>query len=797
MRDLRPWSSSLPRQPSSSVSSLAAGVPDRLEKLQLVRAIEQAAEAIVVTDVAGCIRYVNPAFSAITGYSAEEALGGNPRLLKSGANGREFYERMWSTIVSGRIWRGEIVNRRKDGTSYVEEMTITPVRGEDGRLSSFIAIKQDVTRRNAAENASRFLASIVESTDDAILGGSTSGLIHSWNRGAERLFGYTAGEMIGRKVTRLVPPGLRGELNAILGGLVRGRAARIPEFAVLRKDGSVIEVAFTASPIRDAAGAVTGAAAVVRDITAELAAQRALAQSERRFRSAFEHAPVGICLSLDGYRLRHVNPTFAAMLGYSEAALIALGWKAITFPGDWPASEEAIGRLVRDGPACVEFEKRYLHANGKAVWARVRISLAGESRSRYRFLTYVEDITDLKASRQAVAERAMLSALGAEIGLILTTAATVRQGLQQCAEAFVRHTGAAFARIWTLNDAAAVLELEASAGIYTRIDGTHSRIPVGEYKIGRIALCRQPHLSECLEGDSEIQDPAWAAREALTSFAGYPLLIENRLVGVVAAFKRSPFGEIVIQAFSSVSVQLAQFILRKRAERAISASLREKEALLREIHHRVKNNLQIVCSLLKLNSRLLDSPAQRDVFLDMQNRVKSMALVHEALYRSENLAGIDFSQYCRRLAGQVLRSFGVAPESVDLRLDVESVVLPVDVAIPCALILTELISNSAKYAFPAGQGGVLHLCFRQSAASLWTLSVTDSGPDPEPAAGHAPCGFGLELVRLLAEQLRGTLELRRSPGFSVTVCFPDWEPAPPRAAPSLENAPHENQNPCC
>src|SRR6478609_11261977 len=157
---------------------------DQAERATLAVAIEQCVEGVVIADALGAIQYVNPAFSRMTGYSAEEAVGQNPRILKSGRQKEDFYEKLWATIAGGDTWRGELFNRRKDGSEYVEEMTINPVRDAAGRTISFIAIKQDVTERRKAEDAQRLLASIVESSEDAIFS-SLGDKITTWNQGAE------------------------------------------------------------------------------------------------------------------------------------------------------------------------------------------------------------------------------------------------------------------------------------------------------------------------------------------------------------------------------------------------------------------------------------------------------------------------------------------------------------------------------------------------------------------------------------------------------------------------------------
>jgi PAS domain S-box-containing protein len=142
----------------------------------------------------------------------------------------------------------------------------------------------------------------------------------------------------------------------------------------------------------------------------------------------------------------------------------------------------------------------------------------------------------------------------------------MRDGLQRCAQLLVRHIDLAFARIWTLNTVTNTLELKASAGMYTHIDGAHARVPLGRFKIGRIAQERLPHLTNDVGADSWVGDEEWVRREGMVGFAGYPLILRNQVVGVVAAFSRHPFTQAIIQSFAPVAGGLAQFIQRKRVE---------------------------------------------------------------------------------------------------------------------------------------------------------------------------------------------------------------------------------------
>jgi PAS domain S-box-containing protein len=177
-----------------------------IERAGLTAAVEQAADGIVITTIDGKIQYVNPAFTAMTGYTSEEAIGQNPSILKSGRQTQLFYEELWKNIRSGRVWFGEIVNRRKDGTLYTEEMRITPVRDCAGEVVSYIAIKHDVTERRTTAEAQDFLAAIVKSSEDAILAYTPAGFILTWNRGAETVFGYSAEDVIGKPMSILVAP---------------------------------------------------------------------------------------------------------------------------------------------------------------------------------------------------------------------------------------------------------------------------------------------------------------------------------------------------------------------------------------------------------------------------------------------------------------------------------------------------------------------------------------------------------------------------------------------------------------
>lgn len=214
---------------------------------------------------------------------------------------------------------------------------------------------------------------------------------------------------------------------------------------------------------------------------------------------------------------------------------------------------------------------------------------------------------------------------------------------------------------------------------------------------------------------------------------------------------------------------------RKRAEEQIRASLREKEVLLKEIHHRVKNNLQIVSSLLSLQTEYIRDPEMLRIFKESQSRVKSMALIHEKLYRSTNLAQIDFGEYLRELTVHLFRSYDAPARGLELKLDVEPVVLGLDRSIPCGIIVNELVSNALKYAFPDGATGVIMVSCRTAGSGLAELSVIDNGVGlPEGFVIGSTDSLGLKLVTMLSGQLGGTLTAGagQDGGAAIRLQFP-------------------------
>jgi len=210
---------------------------------------------------------------------------------------------------------------------------------------------------------------------------------------------------------------------------------------------------------------------------------------------------------------------------------------------------------------------------------------------------------------------------------------------------------------------------------------------------------------------------------------------------------------------------------RKRAQKQVQTSLQEKEILLREIHHRVKNNLQFVSSLLSLQFETGKDKRGLDVLHESQDRIDSMALVHEQLCESEGLAGINMGEYIRNLVAHLSDSYGTP--AISHKVDAEPVPLDLDAAVPCGLILNELWSNAVKHAFPDGRSGVISVGFRPAGQDNVELAVRDNGVGlPEGIDLQNTDSLGLRLVGLLVGQLKAAVELDRTGGTAVKITFP-------------------------
>ena len=255
------------------------------------------------------------------------------------------------------------------------------------------------------------------------------------------------------------------------------------------------------------------------------------------------------------------------------------------------------------------------------------------------------------------------------------------------------------------------------------------------------------------------------------------LYLENRLADNMFTAEKTQMTELLTSQ-AAISLENARLLAEMReADEEIKRSLQEKEALLKEIHHRVKNNLQIIRSMLNLQLPYVKDKEAVALFKESRDRVYSMALIHEQLYQSASLARIDLAEYIRSLTANLYLSYGMNEQTIRPDISVDSLSFDADTLIPCALIINELVSNSLKHAFPdarAGNGGKgeIRIALRRDGGNACVLSVGDNGIGlPRDFAVEKAESLGIKLVNVLARQLKGAIRLDRDDGTEFTIVF--------------------------
>ena len=326
-----------------------------------------------------------------------------------------------------------------------------------------------------------------------------------------------------------------------------------------------------------------------------------------------------------------------------------------------------------------------------------------------------------------------------------------------------------------------------------------------ENTIGKVAFDVLPFLKEIgedkyyyqtLEGNSVIAKDRWfyipeTDREGYFESYYSPIFdLNHKVVGGLAIVRDSTQRKFALEALERSKDNLEkrvnertadltklnddltkEIIEKKNAEEKINASLREKMILLREIHHRVKNNLQVISSLLNLQSAYIDDKKSLEIFRESQNRIKSMALIHEKLYQSKDLNKIEFSEYIKSLANDLFNSYSINSKRISLKVDVKNISLEIDYAILCGLIINEFISNSFKHAFPGEMGGEIYVNL-YSEGNRYVLTYRDNGIGiPENIDFRKTVSLGLQLVNTLTEQLGGEIFLDKSKYTEFKILF--------------------------
>jgi len=395
----------------------------------LASAIEQSPVSVVITDTAGTIEYVNPKFIEVTGYSYEEAVGNNPRVLKSGRQPPEFYARLWNTITSGNVWTGEFENRKKNGESYWELARISPVRDAEGKITKFLAVKEDITERKLAEEAARKSSALLRTSEERLSLATNAAHIGIWDWDVEKniltwgesmytIYGVRKEDFAGaiEAWESTVHPDDRvfvvGELQAAL----RGEREYAPEFRIVRPDGEVRVIKAASETFLDADGKAVRMVGTNLDITARKQAEESLRDTKAILQAAMDNSQAGIAIAdaPDGM-LRYVNRAGLLIRGGSDEELMAgvdinhyvSTWQMLDLDGTpLPADEVPLAKAILQGVKCSrEFIIRRKANDDRIVWANAAPIFDAVGTVKAGIVIFL-DITDRKRAEELAGKHA-------------------------------------------------------------------------------------------------------------------------------------------------------------------------------------------------------------------------------------------------------------------------------------------------------------------------------------------------------------------------------------------------------
>ena len=490
-------------------------------------------------------------------------------------------------------------------------------------------------------------------------------------------------------------------------------------------ESTVVETASLLANFKDMALALSEKFDAINELNANLESRVQERTAEReQFYTFFQTSTDMMCIADPNGTFKKTNPAWTEQLGYSEEELVARPFIDFVHPDDKQPTLDEMARQIHLG-FTLNFENRYLCKDGSYRWLSWRAK-----HNKDEGITYAtaRDITERKE-----AEEALLSASLYSRNLIETS----------------------LDPMVTINTEGRITDVNAATEKITGISrekliGSDFAEYVTEPEMARAGYLKAFAQGKIIDFPLAVRHTSGTITEVLYNATVYKNE-QGKVLGIFAAAR--------------------DITQRKQAEEAVHRSLKEKEVMLKEIHHRVKNNMQVVYSLLNLQAKGIADPAVRAMFEESRNRVSSMALIHEKLYRSADLAFVDFKEYLQSLVVGIAATYN-RPD-VLLIVDMEPLALDINVGIPCGLIVNELVSNSLKHAFPKGRGGTITLGVSKDSTGQNVLTTRDNGIGfPAELDFKNTTSLGMQLVTVLTGQLNGAIELLRDAGTKFTITFP-------------------------
>jgi len=571
------------------------------------------------------------------------------------------------------------------------------------------------------ESEEQFRLLVASVKDYAIFMLDTEGRITSWNAGAERIMGYRIDEVIGKHFSLLhTPEDVRQQIPERELAMAREGRCETDGWCIC-KNGSRFLVHIVITPLHDETGVLRGYAKVTRDISTQH-------QLEERFRQVVESAPSAmVMINIDG-RIDMVNAQAERMFGYPRVELLGQRVELLLperFRAHHPAMREAFFSEPNARPMGAGRDLYGRRKDGSEFPIEIGLNPIHTDEGP-KVLSAIVDIS----ARKRLEERLRQVVESAPSAMIMINQSGIIEMVNVQAE---RVFG--YLRNELLGQPIELL-------VPLRYSAQHPAM--------RSSFFHDPLTRPMGKGRD-----LYARRKDGSEFP-----VEIGLNPI-----ETDEGTKVLSAIVDISD-------RKQKEQKIQTALEEKNILLSEIHHRVKNNLQIVHSLLDLQSTRIDDPAVLDMLRDSQNRIRSMALIHQTLYLSNDFAKVNINNVLESLIPALMESYNIDHSRVHHSFNAVDVLLSINLAIPCGLIINELISNALKHAFPSPTSGTITVELTKQADEKILLSVSDSGVGISSELDlHKTNTLGLQLVRLLAEQIGATLTIERANPTRFALLF--------------------------
>ncbi len=630
--------------------------------------------------------------------------------------------------ISGKTIGVLAVQSYTEGVRYTEE---------EKEILTYIAeqVAMAVERKratNAMKKSEKQMRTLIEAIPASIYFKDPDGRNLVVNKAYEELAGRRRDAIIGKTDAELLPKNLAEQCRKSDEKVFKSGKTYMGEEKCLSQTGEIVFFETTKSPIFDEHGDIVGLVGVSRDITTRKKTEEALEASKEQYKDLVEKAGIAILVDdIDG-NFQYVNERYAKLFGYSDVEMRKKSIRDVVYPDDLDMVMRYHKNRVRGKKAPSRYEFRGIKKDGSLIYLEIDAKAIKKGKKIIGTRCYLWDITTRIQAEEALKqseEKYKTIAENIDVGIYRTSSG---------ANGHFIEANPALVKMFGYKDKRELLQVDVSE-FY-------------QYPQGRDTFLKKM-LSKGFVKNEEV---------LLKKKDGIPFL-----GSICAVTVKDEKGKI--RYFDGIVEDITE---RKEAEEKLKASLVEKEVLLREIHHRVKNNLQIISSLLNLQSRHVENEPALDMFLESRNRVRSMALVHEKLYRSDDLAKVDFCEYIQSLSRHLFMVYGVSSTEIDLCVDAKDVFLDINTSIPCGLIINELISNSLKHAFSGRKRGRIHVVLRPEKNGNFKLVVRDDGVGlPKDLDVAKTESLGLQLVAMLVEQLQGTFRIDNNQGTSIEILF--------------------------